>query len=73
MENNLGDVASRGIMSYVRGDILGRLKIDNIYVDVSGYAGNFSRDFNSCDMGIGVREEVKCNVFGMRIYIEIRQ
>jgi hypothetical protein len=61
MENNLGDIRSRGIMSYVGGGILGRLKIDNIYVDVSGHAGNSSGDFNSCDMGIDAQEEVKYN------------
>ncbi|MDR3125386.1 MAG: autotransporter outer membrane beta-barrel domain-containing protein [Endomicrobium sp.] len=61
MENNLGDVTSRGIISYVGGGILGRLKIDNIYMDVSGHAGNSSGDFNSCDIGIGAQEEVKYN------------
>jgi outer membrane autotransporter protein len=61
IENNLGDVTSRGIISYVGDGILGRLKIDNIYVDVSVRAGNSSGDFNSCDMGIDAQEEVKYN------------
>jgi hypothetical protein len=61
MKNGLGDVTSRGIISYVGGGILGRLKIDNIYVDVSGHAGNSFGDFNSYDMGIDAQEEVKYN------------